>query len=178
MAKKRTASIIFIVLIIAAVLAVAYFLFVSKENFIVNRSFNNLNFTEIQYQDLSKHGSEKSLACVSVTDYEEVREKNFIINSQSEYEDLLKYKSFDSQCENFVLPSIDFSNKTLLGKYASGGGCKVEFLKKVYKDEKNKKIIFIIDIVEEGPCDMLEFNNNWILIPKIPSDYSVDFQAK
>ena len=76
------------------------------------------------------------------------------------------------------MPSIDFSQYTLLGKYTQGGGCSINFARKVYIDDTNKKIIYSVRVIEEGACEMLGMSMNWALVPKIPSDYIVEFEVK
>ncbi|MBI2665887.1 hypothetical protein HYX12_04665 [Candidatus Woesearchaeota archaeon] len=125
---------------------------------------------EIQFIDVNE-----KLTCVDPFD---LRDKEFIINSNEDYQKLSDYKSSSPKCEDFELSSIDFSQYTLLGKYAQGGGCSIDFLKKVYKDDLNKKITYSIKIVEEGSCEKMGANMNWILIPKVPSDYTFEFNVK
>ena len=182
MNQKGFVNIVLVVVIVILVSAVGYFVFSQKPNsdtIIQSPSLPDITtLPEIQYEDLSKFGSKVSLACISISDTNN-REKEFVINTEAEYQDLINYKSsFSPSCTNFVLPSIDFSQKTLLGKYASGGGCSIDFTKKVHKDDSNKKVVYVIDVIEQGMCEKLGFSNNWILIPKIPFNYTVEFQVK
>ncbi len=102
----------------------------------------------------------------------------YVINSGEEYQELLNHKASVPECADFQLPSIDFSRYTLLGKYAYGGGCSVSFERKVYKDDVNKRIIFSIKVIEKGPCEMIIGKMNWVLVQKIPPNYSVIFEVK
>ena len=104
--------------------------------------------------------------------------QEFVINSQKEYNSLLEFKSPADFCDDFKLPTIDFSQNTLLGKYTQGGGCSINFVRHIFKDDLNKKIIYSIEVVEEGLCKKLGMSMNWILTSKVPSDYSVEFQVK
>ena len=52
-----------------------------------------------------------------------VRELEFVIDNGTEYQDLLIYKSDRPQCQDYILPEVDFSQQTLLGKYTELGGC-------------------------------------------------------
>lgn len=133
---------------------------------------------EISFSDLNE-----DLACISLHKtsgmYLHHIPEEFIINSQEEYKELLEYKSDSPACKDFVLPHIDFSENTLLGKYASGSGCSVKFEKHVYIDDANKKIIYSIKVIGEGDCEMMGMSMNWITIPtKIPPDYIVVFEVK
>jgi hypothetical protein len=65
----------------------------------------------------------------------------------------------------------------LLAKYTSGTGCEVKFIKTVYKNEEDKKVIYIIKIQPHGACKQKVSSMNWITIPKPPFDYQVEFQV-
>ncbi len=197
MNQKEFVNIALIGLVIVAMGVIGYFMFIQKPNPIIQPPFGdsalpasgdsalptsrdsalpalgNSALSEIKYEDLSTFGSQGSLACISIAN----ANKEFIVTTEAEYQNLINYRSPFSKCTNFVLPPIDFSQKTLLGKYASGG-CSVYFAKKVYKNDSNKKIIYVIDVIEQGACESMIFSSNWILIPKIPSDYTVEFQVK
>lgn len=129
------------------------------------------NDIKIQYIDVNEEFS----TCISPFD---LRGKEFVINSEEEYLKLLEYRSLNPRCENFELLEIDFSKKTLLGKYAEGVGCSINFEREVRRDETRKKIVYSIEVVEEGLCEMLGSSMNWILIPKVPPGYSVDFEVE
>lgn len=123
---------------------------------------------EIEYSDFNE-----DLACIFPLGAPE----DAVITSQEEYEKLLEYTSESPDCRDFVLPFIDFSEYTLLGKHAYGVGCSTTFVRHVYKDTENKKIIYSIVVVEEGNCEMIGMSMNWIKIPKIPPGYTVVFEV-
>lgn len=125
---------------------------------------------DIQFTDMNEQ-----LTCIGPFD---LRDSEFLVNSEQEYQALLDYKSPSPRCEDFQLPSIDFSQNTLLGKYAQGGGCSIDFIRKIYKDESNKKITFSIKVDEKGSCEKLGMSMNWVLIPKFSSDYNLEFEVK
>ena len=128
------------------------------------------NGNEIQYIDMNEEFS----ACFTPF---ELKDSEFVINSDAKYSKLLEYRSSSPGCENFELPEIDFSKKTLLGKFAWGVGCSIDFEREVIRDEPNKTIVYSIKVVEEGLCEMAGSSMNWILIPKVPSDYSIEFEV-
>ncbi len=78
-------------------------------------------------------------------------------------------------CDTAVIPNIDFDTFSLLGKYTSGGGCEVEYVRKVYNNINDKTIIYEIDVEYIGGCAMLITNRNWVLIPKLSNNYIVEF---
>ena len=69
---------------------------------------------------------------------------------------------------------IDFSKYTVLGKNANGD-CKVVFDRNVTKHEEQQKYIYKIKLIHCGSCEKLVVDMNWVLVPKIEDDYSVEF---
>ena len=69
---------------------------------------------------------------------------------------------------------IDFSEYTLLGQYASGG-CWVVFDRNVTKNKERQTYIYTITVIECGDCYSMDSSMNWVLIPKIEDDFSVEF---
>ncbi len=80
--------------------------------------------------------------------------------------DTMRLNPSNRNCDTATAPSIDFGNYVLIGKYASGGGCNIDFKKRIYRDITNQEIIYQIDVKTSGWCDMLGYSNNWVLIPK------------
>lgn len=105
-------------------------------------------------------------------------ENEFFINNNTEYEKLTGYISDHDKCQNYSLSEIDFLDITLLGKYASGSGCEVDFARTIEKDEKNKKYVYAIEVLEEGFCEQLVSSMNWITVPKIPQDYTIEIKVE
>ena len=108
-----------------------------------------------------------------------------VINSDSSFHAYFDAKNYyDSTrfsgsfpCLNFQPEPIDFSAYTLLGNYASGG-CNVAFTRTVELDEQAKKYWYTIKVREAGACKRLEYSMNWVLVPKLPPGYTVEFQIK
>ena len=69
---------------------------------------------------------------------------------------------------------IDFTKYTVLGKYADEG-CDVVFDRDVSKYNEQQKYIYKIKVIHCGLCQKLMMSMNWVLIPKIEDDFSVDF---
>jgi hypothetical protein len=99
--------------------------------------------------------------------------------NRSEYPDVhpslpdMSYEEFLETCN--VFPEVDFTKYTLLGYHLNGTGCTVNFEKHVYRDDREEKVIYEISVHQEGACEMAIYDRNLILIPKIPSDFRVDF---
>ena len=98
--------------------------------------------------------------------------------SFQEYGDLVRIDNLNDQCDTAQLPSIDFENYSLLSKKTSGGGCDATYSRNIFKDTKNKKIIYEIDAEYEGNCKVQFISGNWAITPKIPDDYIIEFRLK
>lgn len=106
-----------------------------------------------------------------------------IINNAKEYKVLSKLKSSDDKCSKTYLPKIDFSQKTLLGKFTITFNLSVNYLRELIRDDSRKEIIYSIKILGSDPpvvscrggCRSLA-NLNLIVIPKVPPEYKVIFK--
>lgn len=128
---------------------------------------------EIKYEDLNK----PEYCILSPFEILKNKETEFVINNQDAYKTILSYRKSDSVCKNFAFLEIDFSEKTLLGKYTFAAGCSINFIRHVFRDNSSKEIIYSINVSEIGRCEKAVYSMNWILIPKIPSDYKVKFEV-
>jgi len=129
---------------------------------------------EIPHENLSK---EFECMSTSLIDSEDER-IDIEINDKIQYEKLLNYKFLSSSCNDFVLPQIDFSQKTLLGLYAAeyetNRGCSIDFISQVYRNDEQKQINYSHGMAENKSCEKSGVSIiNWILISKIPSDYQI-----
>ena len=97
-------------------------------------------------------------------------EKGQVITSDSEnIFDLVV--SFDN---GETYQPIDFSKYSVLGKNAVES-CRVVFDRNVTKHAAQQKYIYKITVIHCGDCQKLATNMNWVLIPKIEDDFSVEF---
>ncbi len=106
-------------------------------------------------------------------------DEEYVINSDEDYQDLLAIMD-EYGCEWFQgTTEIDFDQYTLLGNWASGTGCTVDFQKDVQINHDEQKVIYTVTVddgdSDEIACDMWSGSQNWILVEKIPDDYTVDF---
>ena len=88
----------------------------------------------------------------------------------------------DSNCINYPEagysnepPQIDFSEYSLLGFWTTGGGCNIRFIREVSRDDTNNKYLYEIRVNECGSCEMLRYDANFVLVPRLPDGYTVDF---
>lgn len=96
---------------------------------------------------------------------------NFVIESN---EDLDSVMNLNSGCNQ---PEIDFSQYTLLGKYAWTED-KGSYFRTVEKDTINLTYDYTITVKTCGECNCLSQNMNWVLVPKLPEGWTVDFKLK
>lgn len=91
-----------------------------------------------------------------------------VINSNS---DFIQFFHFNPSSVH-----INFSNKTLLFFPTTCGGCKEPDYKRTVKIIGNI-VIYHIYIIQHGPCKVLLFNYNEVLIPKIKKGDIVKFKV-
>ena len=99
-------------------------------------------------------------------------DSSFVINSNSEYRQLSLFAHSNQTICKFN--SINFNNYTLLGKTILGN-CKYKIKRNLEINSNQNKYIYTIELFECGNCIEENKIDNWILVPKIPSGYSVDF---
>jgi hypothetical protein len=58
------------------------------------------------------------------------------------------------------------------------GTCRVNFERNVSTDSINKKYIYSIKVNECGNCKTNYEHMNWVLVPKIPDNWTVEFISK
>lgn len=135
--------------------------------------------SEIQFSDYGKDYPLPLKMCLasSFKFDENLSSDEIIINNYEQYKSLFQI-IHSKWCENLTMPSIDFSQKTLLGKYASGS-CGASFEKNVIRDDSKKEYKYRIYVKESfcisGPP---QESMNYILVPKVPDDYKVVFEVK
>jgi len=92
------------------------------------------------------------------------------------YKSIATFESYKNYCKNqYNFPQFDFSKSTLLGQYTPAGGCSADFNKKVLRDDKNKTVNYTVNVNSNGSCLMAISSYNWIMVPSIPNDYTVNF---
>lgn len=106
--------------------------------------------------------------------------KDFFINDEATYLKTIRNDASRNFCLKEI-EKIDFAKNNLLGVEINSGYCqRPQGLKfNVLKDEKTKEIIF--EIVYDDPkgsvCRALSQYDLWVLIPKIPIDFTVKFDV-
>ncbi len=100
---------------------------------------------------------------------------NLLIQDEDSYEKLLQYRR--TPCTR-PLPAVDFSTKTVLGSYVTGY-CGAFSEKSFRRNDKEKTVIFSI-VKKENTCRSGKgrWSMNLISVPKIPSDYKINYVVK
>jgi hypothetical protein len=75
------------------------------------------------------------------------------------------------------VPSIDFRNYTLLGLSASGG-CEVKFIREVKRLDDEHRYHYKVTVKECGRCKKLGTSYNWVIVPKLPNNWTVSFEIE
>lgn len=73
---------------------------------------------------------------------------------------------------------INFRIHTLLGVYTSNGGCNVSYLRMVERQENSKTYLYKVQVNSCGLCKKLAINFNWVLVPKLPAGWKVEFKIE
>ena len=106
--------------------------------------------------------------------------ESYVIDDTTSYHALLNNGIIDSiVCADYTLPPIDFSRKTLLGHYSSISGCNAFYERELLANPKDKTYTYSIQVTSEKTCSepsIIE-HYNWIVVPKIPEAYNVDFEV-
>lgn len=97
----------------------------------------------------------------------------FVIATEREYE-----AAFAGRCGDRPLPDLDFQHYTLLGYPGMEGGCRVEFIPRIHKDPAAMAYVYELGAVVYGTCKMLNMRENWVLVPRLPEGYTVEFRRK
>jgi hypothetical protein len=103
----------------------------------------------------------------------------YVLRTQDEYQALIAdaNENFRVDCENYVFPTIDFSQYSLLGVSVQGGGCNYRVEKDVVRNDEHKHILYLINTTFIGMCKKSIYDNNFILVDAIPADYTVEFST-
>ncbi|HEY8563279.1 MAG TPA: hypothetical protein VIL74_23075 [Pyrinomonadaceae bacterium] len=107
-------------------------------------------------------------------------DKSFVIKDQKSF---LKAVRDDMSRERCLqnLEKIDFEKHALVGIELNTGYCRVPPLDpiQVVKNESEKQFVVKISYVEpREPCRALSQYDLWLLVPKLPADYTVKFEVK
>lgn len=103
---------------------------------------------------------------------------NFVIQDDSSYQAILSTTANSyNGCDSLSLKAVDFDQHSVMSMAVSGSGCSRTFCVTVEDDPTTRQYNFISRVVECGGCEPLEVVRFWVVVPKIPDDYSVSFST-
>ncbi len=101
-------------------------------------------------------------------------DSTFVILSEVQLDSLYEYEN----CSDAERPEINFNEQTLLGYYVDGGGCDIQFIREVITDESGQRYIYTVKVKACGWCAKLGYSMNWVLVPKLPENWTVEFRTQ
>src|SRR3989344_2638716 len=106
--------------------------------------------------------------------------KELVMNSDNEYQKLLSLRQTWRKCIQNPLPTVDFSQATVLGRYAIGSCASYGFSRRYERDDNNKTATYTVASKDQmiscsGPG---KHSMNLIQVDKIPSDYKIIFPTE
>ena len=107
--------------------------------------------------------------------------QEYVINDSVAYknlEDTMRNKTSPA-CDTAHFANIDFKSYTLIGKQVDLSLCD-SISREITVNATQKKYVYIIRVKRHvGFCaSVLKITMNWVLVPKLPDDYKVDFDYK
>ena len=98
----------------------------------------------------------------------------FVIKSETELEAMVAQNLLQT-CSSTRIPNFDFDRYSLLGISMDGTGCDHYYSKKVVEKRLDKKYIYTLTPFTCGLCDIYHLATEWVLVPRLPDDYTVEF---
>ena len=108
------------------------------------------------------------------------RQQSFVIKDQASFFREIRNDMSRERCLK-DLEKIDFEKHTLVGIELNTGYCGVPLLEpvEVVKAAAVKQYVVKISYYEpQEPCRALSRYDLWLLVPKLPADYTVTFEVK
>ena len=99
---------------------------------------------------------------------------NYVVNDYRKFREL--WINGSDTCEQYSLPTIDFTKKTLLGYLGNSGGCSApKVTRSIYF--QNGEYTVKIQVQEQGMCRVLWDYKCWLVIDKIADERKVKFET-
>ncbi len=100
---------------------------------------------------------------------EDLTRNGLMISSRDQYENVF------SQCCGNRLENIDFTQYDLLGLTTVNRGSNSHYIRDVKRDDTNKKITYTVSEAYCTRSSPVEGHSNFVVVPKIPAGYQVDY---
>lgn len=79
-------------------------------------------------------------------------------------------------CNSTPFP-VDFSQHSIIAQSVSGQ-CNIKVIRELIIDDSNKQYNYKITVKECGHCKKAAIDKQFVLVPAIPDDYSVNFDVE
>jgi hypothetical protein len=89
-----------------------------------------------------------------------------------------QYRRVFAYCCAARLDSLNFAQYDILGLSTVNQGQQSTYLREVHRDETNKKVIYTVTERYCKRSSPVEGQGNFVLVPKLPSGYSVEYVRK
>jgi hypothetical protein len=96
---------------------------------------------------------------------------NYVVTGSSPLASAFKI-SFDQG----ALKSVNYSSYTILC-YPILTSCNAQFEREVVLDPTNKTVVYKITVTECSQCEEERISENYVLVPKFPSNYTVSYDV-
>lgn len=117
----------------------------------------------------------EGLSTINIANCMVLPQQDFVVSDTASYNALLAQRLNTSECNSYQLPPIDFSQKTLLGKQTTLQGCSGSYTYNILANPEKRVYHYQIKAVAAGNCHDEIKNMNWITIPRLPDNYTVQF---
>lgn len=119
----------------------------------------------------------EGLSTINIADCMLLPQQEYVVSDTASYNALLLHRDSTDECSSYVLPPIDFSQKTLLGKQTIVDGCTASYTYTILADPEKRVYHYQVKAVPGGNCHNEIRNMNWITIPRLPDNYTVQFEV-
>ncbi len=100
----------------------------------------------------------------------------WVIRDENSYQSVANQLQFSpTDCDSLELAAIDFSQHSVLSMAAEASGCEQYFCPRVEALPEDKQYRFTIVVKECGGCEPLIIQRFWVVVPRLPDGYTVDF---
>lgn len=107
--------------------------------------------------------------------YVDITNNNVVINDQDAYKKM--FSDSLAALYNVTWPEVDFTAYTLLGA-SVGGSCEIKVNREVVRSDNEQRYNYILKVKDCGICQKYNIRQEWVLVPKLPQGWNVNFKVK
>jgi hypothetical protein len=94
---------------------------------------------------------------------------NYVVTGSSEFAD-----QFEVSIDGGAKQPVDYSNYTILC-YPIVSKCNAQFVRDVSFNSVNQTVVYEIEVTQCSKCEEERMTENYVLVPKFPSNYQVTY---